>query len=167
MSGGRRQVATPPGERSMRIRSKGGALALAAALCFGTAFGASEAQAASVEALNGPQDFIAEHNEVFRKRRDLVVEMLNDTPGLSCSPPQGAFYVFPSCAGVLEKKTPEGKFLETEADFVEHLLEAAEIAAVPGEAFGLSPYFRISYATSTEILRTALTRIQDVCKALT
>ncbi|MEX1107677.1 MAG: pyridoxal phosphate-dependent aminotransferase [Dongiaceae bacterium] len=126
----------------------------------------SISQAASVEALRGPQEFIAAHNEVFRERRDIVVEMLNKAPGLTCHKPEGAFYVYPSCAGVIGRKTPQGKVIETDEDFVTYLLEQAEVAAVQGAAFGLSPYFRISYATATELLREACTRIQKACAAL-
>jgi aspartate aminotransferase len=126
----------------------------------------SISQAASVEALRGPQDFIAAHNEVFRERRDLVVAMLNQAPGLNCHKPEGAFYVYPSCAGAIGKTTPQGKSIATDSDFVTYLLEQAEVAAVQGEAFGLSPYFRISYATSTELLREACSRIQKACAAL-
>jgi aspartate aminotransferase len=127
----------------------------------------SISQAAAVEALNGPQHFIAEHNRVFQQRRDMVVEMLNKAPGLSCLVPEGAFYVYPSCAGTIGKKTPAGKVIGTDEDFVTYMLEDAEVAAVQGTAFGLAPYFRISYATSTEALREACTRIQKACAALT
>jgi aspartate aminotransferase len=126
----------------------------------------SIAQAAAVGALNGPHDFIARNNEVFKQRRDLVVDMLNDTAGLSCPKPEGAFYVYPSCAGVMGKTTPGGKKLESDDDFVTYLLEAEGIAAVQGSAFGLSPHFRISYATSTELLTEACTRIKRACDAL-
>jgi aspartate aminotransferase len=126
----------------------------------------SISQAAAVEALNGPQDFIAEHNEVFKQRRDLVVEKLNQCPGLTCSTPQGAFYVYPSCAGVIGKTTPDGKKLQSDEDFIAYLLEGEGVAAVHGAAFGLSPYFRISYATSTEALEEACTRIKRACEAL-
>ncbi|MFQ5467288.1 MAG: pyridoxal phosphate-dependent aminotransferase, partial [Kiloniellaceae bacterium] len=112
----------------------------------------SISQAAAVEALNGPQDFIAEHNAVFKARRDLVVAALDTCPGLSCHRPEGAFYVYPSCAGTIGKKTPDGKTIASDTDFVTYILEAEGVAAVQGEAFGLSPYFRISYATSTEAL---------------
>src|SRR5690606_18946747 len=127
----------------------------------------SISQAAAVEALNGPQDFIAEHNKVFKERRDLVVDMLNQAPGLHCHRPEGAFYVYPSCAGAIGKKTPDGRVIETDDDFVTYLLDAEGVAAVQGSAFGLSPFFRISYATSTELLREACTRIQRACAALT
>ncbi len=126
----------------------------------------SISQAAAVEALNGPQHFIAEHNKVFRERRDLVVSMLNQAPGLACSTPEGAFYVYPSCAGAIGKKTPQGKTIANDGDFVAYLLEAEGVAAVQGAAFGQSPFFRISYATSTEALREACTRIKRACAAL-
>jgi aspartate aminotransferase len=126
----------------------------------------SVSQAAAVEALGGPQDFIAEHNEVFRQRRDLVVGALNTCPGLQCHRPEGAFYVYPSCAGTIGKRTPAGKAIESDGDFVTYLLESEGVAAVQGEAFGLSPYFRISYATSTEALEEACGRIKRACEAL-
>jgi len=126
----------------------------------------SVSQAAAVEALNGPQDFIAAHNEVFKSRRDLVVDLLNKCPGLHCHKPEGAFYVYPSCAGTVGKKTPEGKTIGSDGDFVTYLLESVGVAAVQGEAFGLSPYFRISYATSTEALEEACGRIRRACEAL-
>ena len=126
----------------------------------------SVSQAAAVEALNGPQDFIPQHNESFKARRDMVVEMLNKAPGLRCHKPEGAFYVYPSCAGAIGKTTPQGKRIETDDDFVTYLLEAEGVAAVQGSAFGLSPFFRISYATSTEALREACTRIIRACQAL-
>jgi aspartate aminotransferase len=126
----------------------------------------SISQAASVEALNGPQDFIPRHNEAFKARRDLVVRMLNEAKGIRCLTPEGAFYVYPSCAGTLGKKTPQGKVLKTDEDFVTYLLEAEGVAVVQGSAFGLAPYFRISYATSTEALKDACTRIQRACAAL-
>jgi aspartate aminotransferase len=124
-------------------------------------------QAATVEALNGPQDFIDPHNELFRERRDLVVSMLNQATGLTCLRPVGAFYVYPSCAGVIGKKTPSGQVITDDEAFVTYLLEDEGVAAVHGAAFGLSPYFRISYATSTEALEDACTRIQRACAALT
>jgi aspartate aminotransferase len=127
----------------------------------------SISQAAAVEALNGDQSFIASNNEVFKERRDLVVKMLNEAKGLRCPKPEGAFYVFPSCAGTIGKKTPEGKVIATDTDFVTYLLESVGVAVVQGSAFGLAPYFRISYATSTEALRDACTRIQKACAALT
>ena len=123
----------------------------------------SIAQWASVEALNGPQDFIAAHNKIFKERRDLVVSMLNQTKGLSCMTPEGAFYVYPSCAGTIGKTAPSGKVIATDEDFVSELLASEGVAAVHGAAFGTSPYFRISYATATTILEDACTRIQRFC----
>ncbi len=127
----------------------------------------SISQAAAVEALTGPAGFIAEHNLAFKTRRDLVVEALNACEGLHCHRPEGAFYVYPSCAGTLGKKTPDGTIIESDGDIVTYLLEAEGVAAVQGEAFGLSPYFRISYATSTEALEEACQRIKRACAALT
>ncbi|WP_417816385.1 aspartate transaminase [Thalassospira alkalitolerans] len=126
----------------------------------------SISQAASVEALNGPQDFLAERAAVFKTRRDLVVKAINECEGLSCKTPEGAFYVYPSCAGAIGKTTPDGKKIETDTDFVTYLLEAEGVAAVQGSAFGLAPYFRISYATSTEALTEACKRIKRACAAL-
>ena len=126
----------------------------------------SVSQAAAIEALTGPQDFIAEHNQAFKARRDLVVDALNRCPGLSCHRPEGAFYVYPSCAGAIGKTTPDGKTIESDGDFVTYLLEAEGVAAVQGEAFGTSPFFRISYATSTEVLIEACARIKRACEAL-
>ena len=126
----------------------------------------SISQAASVEALNGPQDFIGPHNEMFRERRDLVVSMLNQATGIKCLTPEGAFYVYPSCAGTIGKTTPDGEKIENDSDFCTLLLEKEGVAVVPGVAFGLSPYFRISYATSTEALTDACERIQRFCGSL-
>jgi len=126
----------------------------------------SISQAAAVEALSGPQDFIPRNNAVFMERRDLVVDMLNKAQGIHCPRPEGAFYVYPSCAGTLGKRTPKGKTIENDTDFVQYLLEAEGVAVVQGAAFGLSPHFRISYATATEVLRDACTRIQRACAAL-
>ncbi len=123
----------------------------------------SIAQWAAVEALNGPQDFIAEHNKVFVERRDLVVSMLNQAKGIKCATPEGAFYVYPSCAGLMGKTAPSGKVLETDEDFVSELLATEGVAAVHGAAFGTSPYFRISYATATSKLEDACQRIQRFC----
>ena len=124
-------------------------------------------QWAAVDALDGDQSFIGENVKVFRERRDLVVSMLNQASGISCATPEGAFYVYPSLAGCMGKKTPDGKTIETDEDFVTYLLESEGVAAVHGEAFGLSPYMRISYATSTEALEDACMRIQRACSALT
>ncbi len=127
----------------------------------------SVSQAAAVEALNGPQDFIPRNNEHFKARRDLVVAELNKAVGLHCHKPEGAFYVYPSCAGTLGKKTPGGKVIKTDEDFVTYLLEDSGVAVVQGSAFGLAPYFRISYATATEVLAEACRRIQAACAKLT
>ncbi len=127
----------------------------------------SIAQAAATAALNGPQDFLEERNETFRERRDMVVAMLNEAPGLDCPMPEGAFYVYPDASGCIGKKTPAGKLIDSDAALVDYFIEAARVAAVPGHAFGLSSAFRISYATSTEVLREACTRIQRACAALT
>jgi aspartate aminotransferase len=124
-------------------------------------------QAATVAALEGPMDFLAPRNVAFKQRRDLVVKMLNEAKGLTCQIPEGAFYVFPSCAGAIGKTTPKGRKLNTDTDFVEALLDEALVAAVQGTAFGLSPYFRISYATSEKALTEACTRIQKFCASLT
>ncbi|HEX5420656.1 MAG TPA: pyridoxal phosphate-dependent aminotransferase [Gammaproteobacteria bacterium] len=126
----------------------------------------SIAQAAAVEALNGPQDFIEPHNRLFQERRDLVVAMLNEAPGISCRRPEGAFYVYPSCAGVMGKTAPNGTRIADDTAFVTHLLESEGVACVQGAAFGLSPYFRISYATATEALEEACRRIQRAAAAL-
>ncbi|WP_108818128.1 pyridoxal phosphate-dependent aminotransferase [Pseudovibrio sp. Alg231-02] len=123
----------------------------------------SISQAAAVEALNGTQDFIPVNNKVFQDRRDLVVSMLNQSSGLECPVPEGAFYVFPSCAGTIGKTAPSGKVIETDLDFASELLETEGVAVVPGSAFGLGPNFRVSYATSTEALTEACTRIQRFC----
>ena len=126
----------------------------------------SISQAASVVALNGPMDFLTKNNEVFKQRRDLVCSMLNQAAGITCPTPDGAFYVYPSCAGLIGKKTPDGKVLKSDEDVVTYFLETEGIAAVHGAAFGLSPHFRISYATSTEALEDACQRIQRACTAL-
>jgi aspartate aminotransferase len=123
-------------------------------------------QWASVEALNGPQDFLAERAKVFKDRRDLVVSMLNQAKGIECPTPEGAFYVYPSCAGCMGKETPRGRYLKTDEDFVTGLLEEEGVAVVQGAAFGLSPFFRISYATSTEALEESCRRIQRFCANL-
>jgi aspartate aminotransferase len=126
----------------------------------------SISQAAAVEALNGPQQFIAEHNKSFRERRDLVVDALNQVPGLACDRPDGAFYVYPSCAGAIGRNTPQGKTIASDDDFVTYLLEAEGVATVQGSAFGQSPFFRISYATSATVLADACKRIRRACEAL-
>tara|TARA_A100001037_G_scaffold285398_1_gene292689 strand:+ start:14985 stop:16187 length:1203 start_codon:yes stop_codon:yes gene_type:complete len=126
----------------------------------------SISQAAAVAALNGPQDFLADWVKVFQERRDLIVSMLNQSTGLSCPTPEGAFYVYPSCAGLMGKKTPDGESIESDTDFVTYLLESEGVAVVQGVAFGLEPHFRISYATATEALEEAGQRIQRACAAL-
>ena len=122
----------------------------------------SVSQAAAVEALNGTQDFIQERSDAFKERRDFVVKSLNNIKGISCLKPNGAFYVFPSCKKLLGKKTK----LKTDSEFVEKLLEKANVAVVQGSAFGLDGYFRISYATSMEKLKIAMERISSFCKSL-
>ena len=126
----------------------------------------SVSQAAAVEALNGPQDFIKERAEAFKERRDLVVSMLNQASGIKCHKPEGAFYVYPSCEGTIGKTTPDGKVIGTDEDFVTALLEQEGVAVVHGSAFGLGPNFRISYATSEALLEEACKRIQRFCSSL-
>lgn len=126
----------------------------------------SISQAAAVAALNGPMGFLDDWLAQFRSRRDLVVEKLNAIDGLSCAVPEGAFYVYPSCAGAIGKRTPDGNVIDNDSDFVAYLLEAGDVAAVQGTAFGLEPYFRISYATSAEALTEACARIARVCEEL-
>jgi aspartate aminotransferase len=123
----------------------------------------SISQWAAVEALNGPQDFIPTNAKVFEGRRDLVVSMLNQAAGLKCPTPEGAFYVYPSCAGLIGKTAPSGKRIASDSDFAVELLEAEGVSVVFGAAFGLSPFFRISYATSNALLEEACTRIQRFC----
>ncbi len=126
----------------------------------------SISQAAAVAALDGPSDFLEERNAVFKQRRDLVADRLDAVPGLRCRRPEGAFYVYPSCAGVINKRTPDGRTIATSEDFARYLLEAEGVAVVHGSAFGLDPCFRISYATATELLEEACTRIERACAAL-
>lgn len=126
----------------------------------------SISQAAAETALNGDQSFLAERNDVFKQRRDSVVKLLNECEGVSCHTPEGAFYIYASCAGCIGKTTPEGKTIETDEDFVTYLLESEGVAAVHGAAFGLSPFFRISYATSNEKLTQACKRIKQACQKL-
>ena len=126
----------------------------------------SISQWAALEALTGSQEFIAEHNTHFKRRRDLVVKMLNEADGIECITPEGAFYVYPSCAGCIGKTTPNGTAIDGDEAFAKALLEAEGVAVVHGEAFGLSPFFRISYATSDENLVEACTRIQRFCTSL-
>jgi aspartate aminotransferase len=126
----------------------------------------SVAQAAVVAALNGPQDFLKERNTAFQARRDLVVSMLNQANGLSCPRPEGAFYVYPDCSGLIGKKTPAGLLLSNDEQVAAYLLETEGVAVVHGAAFGLSPAFRISYATATSVLEDACRRIQRACAAV-
>src|ERR1700758_3717439 len=121
------------------------------------------AQWAAVEALDGPQDFIAKRNKIFKERRDLCVSMLNQARGIQCPKPEGAFYVYPSCAGTIGKTAPTGKKLATDEDFVTELLEAEGVAVVQGTPFGVGQSFRVSYATATSALEEACTRIQRFC----
>lgn len=126
----------------------------------------SISQWASVEALNGPQDFIPERKKAFEERRDLVVSMLNQATGIECPKPEGAFYVYPTLRKLIGKTAPSGKVIKTDEDFASELLEVEGVAVVHGAAFGASPYFRISYATSTKALEEACTRIQRFCASL-
>ncbi len=126
----------------------------------------SISQAASVEALNGDHGFLSDWLKAFATRRDMVVELLNDIPGISCGTPNGAFYVFPNCSELFGKKTPGGTVIANSTDFCAYLLEEALVAAVMGEAFGLDGYFRISYATSEDALTEACARIKKACAAL-
>jgi aspartate aminotransferase len=123
-------------------------------------------QAAAAAALDGPQDLVRERAEEFRRRRDLVVDMLNQAPGIACHKPEGAFYVFPNIAGCLGRTSKGGRRIETDTDFVLALLEEKHVAAVQGAAYGMSPYIRISYATDAASLREACARIQEFCREL-
>jgi aspartate aminotransferase len=153
-----------------RIGYAGGPVALIKAMAKlqsqSTTNPSSISQAAAVAALNGSLDWLPARNAIFKERRDIVVAMLNETPGIACPTPEGAFYVYPSIAGLIGKKTPEGQTIATDLDFVSYLLEAEGVAAVHGEAFGLSPHFRVSYATDTEVLKDACRRIQRASAAL-
>ena len=126
----------------------------------------SISQWAALEALNGTQDFIKPNAKLFQERRDLVVSMLNQATGLHCPTPEGAFYVYPSCAGLIGKTAPSGKVIASDEDFATELLESEGVAVVHGAAFGLSPFFRISYATGTDVLEDACSRIQRFCAAV-
>jgi aspartate aminotransferase len=126
----------------------------------------SVSQYAAVEALSGPQDFIKPNAALFQKRRDLVVSMLNQASGLVCPTPEGAFYVYPSCEKLIGRTAPSGRVIGSDKDFANELLESEGVAVVFGEAFGLSPFFRISYATSEAILEDACGRIQRFCASV-
>jgi aspartate aminotransferase len=153
-----------------RIGYAGGPAALVKAMATiqsqSTTNPSSIGQAAALAALDGPQDFILERNAVFKERRDLVVDGLNRAEGLRCHRPEGAFYVYPSCAGVIGRRTPDGRPIETSEDFARFLLETEGVAVVHGSAFGMDPFFRISYATATGLLEEACRRIQRACATL-
>ena len=140
--------------------------AMAKVMSQSTSNPSSISQWAAVEALNGTQAFIKPNAKLFEGRRDLVVSMLNQAAGLKCPTPEGAFYVYPSCAGLIGKTAPSGKVIASDADFATELLDAEGVAVVHGEAFGLSPFFRISYATANAVLEDACTRIQRFCGGL-
>ncbi|MEM7291929.1 MAG: pyridoxal phosphate-dependent aminotransferase [Pseudomonadota bacterium] len=140
--------------------------AMAAVQSQSTSCASSISQAAAVEALNGPQDYLDERREDFRDRRDLVVNALNAMDGIDCREPGGAFYTYASCAGVIGKKTPDGTVIEDDTAFCRLLLDNELVAVVPGSAFGLSPFFRISYATSTEELQEAMQRMTQFVEGL-
>jgi len=123
-------------------------------------------QAAAVAALEGPQELVAERVAIFRRRRDLLLDRLAAAPGLTCHRPQGAFYLYPNVGGLLGRITPAGQRLETDTDVALALLEEAHVAVVAGAAFGMSPYLRLSYATSEPLLEEAARRIADFCRAL-
>jgi aspartate aminotransferase len=126
----------------------------------------SIAQYAAIAALDGPLDFMDENRAAFARRRQIVCDALNDIDGIDCPRPDGAFYVYPSIAKLIGRKRPNGQMIETDSDFVSYLLEAGEVAVVPGVAFGLSPYFRISYAAADDVLLDALERIAKVTASL-
>ncbi|MES5100299.1 pyridoxal phosphate-dependent aminotransferase [Agrobacterium sp. BA1120] len=153
-----------------RIGYAGGPKALIKAMAViqsqATSCPSSVGQAASIEALNGPQDFLKERRTSFQARRDLVVSALNAIDGIDCRVPEGSFYTFAGCKGLIGKMTPKGKRIEADSDFTDYLLEEAHVAVVPGSAFGLSPYFRISYATSEAELKEAMARIAKACRQL-
>jgi aspartate aminotransferase len=126
----------------------------------------SVSQAAAIEALTGPQDYLAERRDDFRLRRDLVVDGLNAICGIDCPRPQGAFYTFASCAGMLERSAADGRRIASDRGFCAYLLDVAKVAVVPGSVFGASPFFRISYASSYAELEEALSRIAQACSRL-
>ena len=126
----------------------------------------SVSQAAAIAALEGPKDFLTERNGVFEKRRDLCCDAFNRTARLSCRSPNGAFYLFPSCVGLIGRRSPKGDVISTDVDFANFLLREAGVAVVPGSAFGLSPFFRISFATATDRLAAACERIASACATL-
>ncbi|MEI2416473.1 pyridoxal phosphate-dependent aminotransferase [Orrella sp. JC864] len=131
-----------------------------------TSGASSISQAAATEALNGPQDFIAERCRTFQARRDYLVAQLNGMPGLRCHVPEGAFYAFPDCAGLIGRRTPAGKALQTDADVVMYLLDEENLAVLQGDAYGVSPYFRLSYATAMDRIEEACARLRRACEKL-
>ena len=153
-----------------RVGYGGGPKALIAAMAVvqsqSTSNPSSISQAAAIEALAGPQDTVEEGRQVFQRRRDLVVERLNAIEGIVCSRPQGAFYTFASCAGLIGRRTPDGALISSDADFCRYLLDAHDLAVVPGSCFGMAPYFRISYAASEANLVEACGRLALACEAL-
>lgn len=153
-----------------RIGYAGGPKTLIAAMATiqsqSTSNPSSIAQAAAQAALDGPMDFLAARNEIFRQRRDLCMDAFNATPGLSCRRPEGAFYLFPSCAGLIGRTTPDGTVLRNDLDVGRYFLEQARVAVVPGSAFGVEGYFRISFATATERLEQACARLREACAQL-
>ncbi|MGQ3032436.1 MAG: aminotransferase class I/II-fold pyridoxal phosphate-dependent enzyme, partial [Ferrovibrionaceae bacterium] len=153
-----------------RLGYAGGPAALVKAMAVvqsqSTSNPSSLSQAGAVAALSGPQDLIAEHNAIFRERRDLVVAALNRIDGVECPVPDGAFYVYPSVAGLIGRRTAKGALIASDADLVAYLLEEADVAVVPGSAFGLSPHLRLSYATDTATLAEACRRIAVACSVL-
>lgn len=153
-----------------RIGYAGGPEELISAMCKmqsqSTSNPSSISQAAAYAALEGNLSFLEERNTEFKKRRDLVVAMLNEADGIRCPNPEGAFYAYASCEGCIGKTSPDGTVIESDQDFITYLLEEVGVACVHGEAFGLSPYFRVSYATSLDVLKDACSRIQDACSRL-
>ncbi|MBZ4689405.1 MAG: pyridoxal phosphate-dependent aminotransferase [Cereibacter sp.] len=153
-----------------RLGYAGGPAALIAGMAVvqsqSTSCPSSVTQVAAIAALDGPQDFLAARRDSFARRRDLVVTALNRIDGIDCRRPEGAFYTFASCAGLIGRKTPEGRVLQSDRDLCGWLLDTTDVAVVPGSAFGLSPYFRISYATSEAELTEALARISAACALL-
>ena len=126
----------------------------------------SVSQAAAIAALTGPQNLVVERTKAFQRRRDRILEMLNDVSGLSCRRPEGAFYVYPNCKGLIGSKDPNGKVMKNDHEGVIYLMEEGGVAAVHGEAYGLSPHFRLSFADSMENLEEACRRIQSASQAL-
>ena len=141
-------------------------LAMAVVQSQSTSCPSSISQAAAVAALQGPQDFLVERRQTFQRRRNMVVDLLNKIDGVSCRLPEGAFYAYPHCFGLLGRKAPDGRRIASDTDLCNYLLDDAQVAVVPGSAFGLSPFFRVSYATSEKQLREAIGRIATACERL-